>query len=969
MRLALMRVSENAYYWLWSHHHALLDGWSSPLVLGEVFTCYQAFSRGLEPQLPLGRPYREFISWLQRQDLARAESYWREALNGFDTPTPLRLERPPSSGLEPERDYAVQHLRLSEETTRGLQMLAQQERLTLHTLVQGSWAILLSRYSGTTDVVFGTTVSGRSPEIAGVDTMIGLFINTLPSRVRIPAGKQLLSWLGRLQAQQAEARQYEYTPLLDIQTWSNVPRGTPLFETIFVFENYPMDRALSEGRKSVQRAGLEIFDFHTYERTNYPLTAIVRLGRQLELRLAYETKRFDEVAIRRLLGHWRILLEGMSADPGRPLGTLPLLTEAEQHTMLVEWNRTAADTQSAGCVHDLFTAQAARCANAIAVITGDQGLNYRQLDHWANGLAHYLRRAGVGPEVCVGICLERSTELLVAILGVLKAGGAYVPLDPSYPKERLALLLRDCQAPVLLTRSPLRDRLPNYAGKVLDLDCDEIAPANSSPAVAVFPDNLAYVIYTSGSTGQPKGVMMTHRCLCNLLSWQLREPTFSPSRRSLQFASASFDVCFQEMFSTWLSGGTLVLIDEDVRRDSTGLLRFLNEQGIERLFLPFVALRHLAEAAEAPAQSEKPGLDALREVITAGEQLQITPALASWFGRLGGCTLQNQYGPSESHVVTAFMLEGCAEGWPALPPIGRPIANGRIYVLDSQLRPVPIGVPGELCIGGISIGRGYLDRPDFTAEKFVPDPFSDQPGARVYKTGDVARFLPDGNLEFLGREDGQVKIRGFRVEPGEVETALRRHLAVKDCAVLAQEDESRIRRLIAYVVASKEADATATELRRYLSDKLPEYLVPGIYVFLDALPLTASGKLDRRALQALTMARTACRESSVIPDGPLEQILAGIWSEVLKINPVGRHDNFFELGGDSLLSLQVLSRIRATFEVDLPLRILFDSPTVASLAEALRRLTDTADRVAETALSLAELSDAEVEALLAARSS
>jgi amino acid adenylation domain-containing protein len=608
-------------------------------------------------------------------------------------------------------------------------------------------------------------------------------------------------------------------------------------------------------------------------------------------------------------------------------------------------------------------------ADAIAVVAGDQRLTYRQLKHWANGLAHYLRRAGVGPEVCVGICLERSPELLVAILGVLKAGGAYVPLDPAYPKERLALLLGDCRAPLLLTRSPLRGRLPNYAGKVVDLDCEEIAPADSSPAVAVSPDNLAYVIYTSGSTGQPKGVMMTHRCLCNLLYWQLREPTFSLGRRTLQFAPVSFDVCFQEMFSTWLSGGTLVLIDEDVRRDSTRLLRFLSEHDIERLFLPFVALRHLAEAAEAPGPSVKPGPSTLREVITAGEQLQIAPALASWFGRLEGCTLQNQYGPSESHVVTAFTLEGCAEGWPAFPPIGRPISNSRIYVLDSQLRPVPISVPGELCIGGISIGRGYLDRPDLTAEKFVPDPFSDQPGARVYKTGDVARFLPDGNLEFLGRDDDQVKIRGFRVEPGEIEMALRGYPSVKDCAVLAQEDEMKVRRLVAYILASKEADATPTELRRYLSDKLPEYLVPGVYVFLDALPLTPSGKLDRRALPAPTMGRIARRESCVVPEGPLEQVLAGIWSEVLKIDSVGRHDNFFELGGDSLLSLQVMSRIRATFQVDLPLRILFDHPTVASLAEALRRHTDTAERVAEAVLSLAELSDAEVEAKLAARSS
>jgi amino acid adenylation domain-containing protein len=968
MRLALFRLSEDTYHWIWSHHHALLDGWSSPLLLAEIFNCYQAFAGGSSPQLPPVRPYLDYIAWLQRQDSAKAECYWRQALKGFHTPTTLRLARKSGSDPEPEGDYAVERLWLSEQATRQLQALAQRQRLTLHTLVQGAWAILLSRYSGATDVVFGTTVSGRSPEIAGVEEIIGLIINTLPTRVTVPSGERVVPWLSRLQQQQAEARQYDYRSLADIQGWSDVPRGTPLFETIFVFENYPIERALTEAQARFERGGLEVRDFRTFERTNYPLTALVTPSREMLLGAAYETNRFDAAAIRRLLGHWQTILEGMATDPEQRIGDLPLLAEGEVRTVLVEWNSTSAAAPPAGCVHEWFDAQAARTPDAIAVV-GEQGcLTYRQIQRQANGLARRLRQAGVRPEVRVGMCLERSRELAVALLAVLKAGGAYVPLDPAYPQERLDFLLADCQAPVLLTQTKLRERLPQYAGQIVFLDGEPVPSADSSLEVSVLPDNLAYVIYTSGSTGQPKGVMMTHGCLCNLLQWQLTDPCFAPGRRTLQFASASFDVSFQELFSTWLSGGTLFLVGEDVRRDSACLLRFITEHRVERLFLPFVALRHLAEAGVAAELHPA----ALREVITAGEQLQIAPSIASWLDRLDGCTLQNQYGPSESHVVTAFTLNGPPENWPKLPPIGKSITNGRVYVLDSDLRPVPIGVPGELWIGGTALGRGYLYRPDLTADRFLPDPYSAQRGARMYKTGDVARFASDGNLEFLGRCDDQVKIRGFRVEPGEVEAALRRHPQVTDCAVRAYEDETAQRRLIAYVVSGTAAPICPGDLRCYLSDRLPEYLVPALYVPLDGLPLTPSGKLDRRALPAPSTTRRAPADSFVAPDGPLERVLVGIWSEVLKIDPVGRHDDFIELGGDSLLSLQVVSRIRATLQVEVPLRALFDHPTVAGLAETLRRDPDSGEsleRVAEMVLSLAGLSDAEVEALLAERTS
>jgi amino acid adenylation domain-containing protein len=961
MRMTLLRLADDDHYFVWSHHHLLLDGWSSPLLLGEVFACYQAFIDGRDPDLPPPRLYRDYVAWAQRQDLSRAEEYWRRVLKGFADPTPLPAGRdsgPPAAG---EADYAEQQTCLSAEATRQLQAVAQRHRLTLHTLVQGTWAVLLARSSGEDEVVFGTTVSGRNPEIAGVESIVGLLVNTLATRVAAPANEPLVPWLRRLQDEQAEARQYDSTPLADVQGWSGVPRGTPLFETLFVFENYPVDRALGARAGTLRGLGLEASEACVFERTNYPLTAIVGPGPELVLRLAYETRRLDAPAVARVLGRWKALLEGVVADPDRCLGELPL--SGDERRVLLEWGTGPAEHAADRCVHRSFAEQAVRAPDAVAVECGPDQVSYAELDRRSDRLARRLRRMGVRPEVRVGLLLDRSIELATAVLAVLKAGGAYLPLDPAYPRERLAFMLDDARAPVLVTKQRWRDRLPVGAAGVLSLDAADDLPDGEGEGPVAVPDNLAYVIYTSGSTGRPKGVMMTHRCLVNLLSWQLRDPTFAPGRRVLQFTSPSFDVSFQETFSTWLSGGTLVIAPDDVRADSARLDAFLREQRIGRLFLPYVALRHLAEAAAGGAP------DSLREVITAGEQLRVTPGLATLFGVPGAPTLENQYGPSESHVVTAFTLGGVPTGWPALPPIGRPIANACAYVLGASLRLLPMGVPGELYLGGVSLGRGYLGHADLTAERFVPDPFG-PPGSRMYRTGDRARWRADGELEFLGRVDQQVKIRGFRVEPGEVEAALREHPTVRDAAVAAWEQEAGDRRLVAYVVAAGEPPSVS-ELRRFLGKTLPDYLVPASMVFLDTLPLTPSGKLDRRALPAPCPARPALPDDFVAPGNPLEEVLAGIWSGVLGVERVGVRDSFFDLGGDSLLSLRVVARVRETLQAEIPLRAFFEQPTVAGLADALRR--DPArgadvDRVAEVVLSLARLSDDEVAAMLAGRS-
>jgi amino acid adenylation domain-containing protein len=585
------------------------------------------------------------------------------------------------------------------------------------------------------------------------------------------------------------------------------------------------------------------------------------------------------------------------------------------------------------CLHSLFEAQAARTPMQAALVHDDAPLTYSELDRLANRLARKLRSLGVGPEVRVGLCAERSIEMAVGVLAVLKAGGAYVPLDARYPRERLEYMLRDSQAQVLLAHRALLPALPEHSSVVfLDGLRAETAGDSEAPVPAgATGGNLAYVIYTSGSTGRPKGVTLGHAALCNLMRWHLAQPALARPARTLQFASLSFDVSCQEMFSTWASGGTLVLISEDARRDSAELLRVLEAARVERLFLPFVALHHLAEQAVELGRAPS----ALREIVTAGEQLQMTRPLTWLFQQLPGCSLHNHYGPSESHVVTAYTLEGPVESWPALPPIGRPIANSQAYVLDERLGRVSVGTVGELYLGGVCLARGYWNRPELTAERFIPDPFAREPGARLYRTGDLARYLPDGNIEFLGRADHQVKIRGFRIELGEVEVALRQHPEVREAVVVAREDSPGVKRLVAYVTGEKGAKPGPEVLRTHLKQRLPEYMVPSAVVVLEALPLSPNGKVERKALPEPGPVE---REGGVAaPRTVVEQVVASVYGQVLGVEEVGREEHFFELGGHSLLATQVVSRVRRLLGVEVKLSALFTEPTVEGFAREVER--------------------------------
>ncbi len=943
MRLALFRVAQADYQCVWTFHHILLDGRSFPLVLNELFAFYEAFCQNQDLQLQQPRPYRDYIDWLGKQDFTLAENFWRSTLSGFRATTPFTVDRVHQAmSDEVEASHGEQEIRFSKTLTSALQSLASQHQLTFNTLVQGAWAILLSRYSGSDDVVFGATRACRRSALEGAESMVGIFINTLPIRVRVPDEMPLLLWLKELRTQGIALRDYEHTSLVQIQGWSDIPAGKPLFESILVFENYRLNSKLqAQGGKWHNR------EFRLLEKTNYPLTVAGYLEPEFLLQIGYDRCRFDDATIARMLGHLKTLLEGMVANPEQCLKDLPLLTAAEQQTLLVEWNNTFADYPKDACIHQLFEAQVERTPDAVAVVFEDKQLTYRQLNQRVNQLAHHLQALGVKPDVLVAISVERSLEMAVGFLGILKAGGAYVPIDPAYPHERRAYQLQDSQAPVILTQERLVGSLPECSASVvlLDADWERIAQhSQENPVSKTNPKNLAYVIYTSGSTGKPKGAMITHQGMVNhnvaIASQYKLEQSDREIQgiadRVLQFSSMSFDIIVAELFPSWISGAAVILRSEEMLSSTRSFLRFIEQQQVTIMHLP-TAFWH--ELVKGLSLVKEPLPTTVRLVFVGGEKAS-RAAYLKWLQLVGKqVRWLNAYGPTETTVTTTIYEPATAsETDRAMSeiPIGRLLANTQVYILDRHLQPVPIGVPGELHIGGAGLGRGYLNRCELTVDKFIRNPFSDEPDARLYKTGDTVRYLPDGNLQYIGRIDHQVKIRGFRIELGDIEAVLEQHPAVQQTVVIAREDVPGDKRLVAYVVQNPELASTSSELRRLLKEKLPDYMVPAIFVRLDALPLTPNGKVDRHALPVPDQVRQEPEKTFVAPQDELELQLAKIWEQVLGIQPIGVRDNLFELGGHSLLVARLSDLIEKAFNKHLSLATIFQAPTVEQLASILR---------------------------------
>jgi amino acid adenylation domain-containing protein/non-ribosomal peptide synthase protein (TIGR01720 family) len=923
MRLRLIRMDRSVWRFVWSHHHALLDGWSVPIVLREVLLSYEALVQGKQIALPPPTPYRKYVSWLGRQDRAAAESFWRKRLEGFHAPTPLPLERSSRAPEEGTREYAVQDHRLSLELSRTLEQFARKHRLTLNTLVQGAWALLLSRFSGEEDVVFGTTVSGRSAALPGIESMVGLLINTLPVRAKISPDARVLHWLEDLQNQQVQSRQFEYAPLSDLQHWSQVPPGNPLFESLTVFENYPLERSFDQNGG---RGGLEVRDVHSHERTNFPLVLSAVPGPQLSLQLQHDSERFLAADAERLLEYAERLLTEITAHPNQRLAELSLLSDRERHQLLVEWNATDKIYSREGCLHELVAKQAEERPDAVAVVFGDAQMTCRELDEQSNQLAHYLRAVGVGPDVLVGVYMERSLEMVVGLLGILKAGGAYVPLDPQLPQPRLQFMLEDTEAPVLLTQDRLQATLPEYLGHVvrMDADQDRIAqqPTDALKNV-VAREQLAYVIYTSGSTGRPKGVMLPHQAIYNHMLWMLERFPLAETDRVLQKTPISFDASVWEFWAPLMAGSPLIMAEPGAHQDPQSLIDAIVKHEVTTLQVVPTLFRALLDAGEFAKCTS------LRRVFCGGEPL---PAeLCRRFHDQLDARLVNLYGPTEAAIDVTSWECGPDEVGPTVA-IGRPVDNTQVYILDAQFQPTPIGVPGELHLGGIQLARGYWKRPELTAEKFVADPFRDEPDARLYKTGDLARYRGDGRIEFLGRIDRQVKLRGFRIELGEIEAVLSGHPGVRQSVAMVREDEPDRKRLVAYIVPREQQSPASSELREFVQQTLPDYMVPTVFVLLDTLPLTPSGKVDQRSLPAPDASRLHPEKLYLAPHTEAETALVAIWQDVLRLDRVGLNDNFFELGGDSILSIQVVARAKQV-GLSLTPREIFQHQTIAELAQ------------------------------------
>ncbi len=972
IRIAVFQTDEDAYWIVVSNHHIVLDGWSMSVVRNEVSQFYRELVHNKELDLEPPFQFGEYLKWLERSATRNPgveEKFWRRELDGFVWPNHLPIDKSAGKLSSPDEQFEERQVSLPAAVTKAIKECAKRHHLTMSTLLQAAWATLLSRYCNTDDVVFGITVSGRPHDLAGIESMVGLLINTLPVRVEMSDQETCLSCLKKLQSKVAGLLEHEHSSLAQIQECSDLPRNLPLFETLLVVENFAGSGSLFdlEGPIRVLRSHLS--------RTNYPLTLVVDPGDQLRLQLVYHSSRFANEVIEKMLAHLGNILQAMVSNIEQPITRLQLLSDTERQTLLTEWNSTAVDCPKAKPINRLFERQVKLTPEALALVNQDQQLTYSELNSQANQLAHYLNELGVGPESLVGICVERSVEMLVAVLATLKVGGAYVPLDPSYPKSRLAFMLSDSGVQVLLTNDRMLQQLPDYSGTpdqrvaIVRLDKDIEVIRNRSRenlSTAATATDLAYVIYTSGSTGDPKGVMIEHGSLVNFTLTAAEEYAISPNDRVLQFASLSFDTSAEEIFPALITGATVVLRTDSMLSSAADFLRSCAESGVTILDLPTSYWHELTDEICADNLS-LPGT--VRLLILGGEKA-LPERLASWQARVGrGVRVVNTYGPTETTIVATMYDFSAENGRTRHPeiPIGRPISNVTVYVLDRQLNLVPIGVPGELYIGGAGVARGYLCSPELNAEKFISNPFGNEGAPRLYKTGDVVRYQPEGNIEFLGRFDNQVKVRGFRVELEEIERAIGKHESVSDAVVIVQDEDGEDKRLVAYVVSKRDAHPAVSELREFLAAKLPLYMVPGTFVMIETLPLMPNGKIDRQSLPRLDQGRPALDASFDAPRSRLEETVARVWCELLKLDRVGIHDNFFELGGHSLMGAKLISNLRRRLDIDLNLIDVFQSPTVARLAELIyQRQTEAADdELASLLAELENLSDEEAQQRLA----
>ncbi len=876
IRAQVLRLHADEHVVLLTMHHIVSDGWSTAIFINELAALYDAFLTGQpSPLSALPIQYADYArwqqTWLKPEALQEQLDYWQQQLG--DELTVLQLPTDHPRPAVQQHNGARHYIELPRTLTDALEALSQREGVTLFMTLLAAYQVLLQRYTGQARISVGSSIAGRNR--TEVEHLIGFFLNSLVLRTDLEGDPTFNELLARVREVALGAYAHQDVPVEMLMELLHPERDlsyNPLFQVMFIFQNTPRP-ALALSNLTLAPMELDTLT------AKFDLTLDLKETPEgLAGWFEYSTDIFEAATIARLASHFHTLLEGIVAEPQRRISELPLLTEPERQ-QLETWNNTQADDTTDKCVQQLFEAQAARTPEAVAVICEDKQLTYRALNARANQLAHHLRTLGVGPEVVVGLYVERSIDMIVGLLGILKAGGAYVPLDPEYPRERIAFMLADARVSVLLTQERLAGRIVAQAVNRLCLDTDWSVIARASEQNVepnVTPAHLAYVLYTSGSTGQPKAVEVQHNSLAGYVETASRDFALTPADRVLQFASISFDTSAEEIYPCLTSGATLVLRTTAMLSAAQTFLQRCREWGVTVLDLPTAYWHELVARIDAESLQLPP---ALRLVIIGGERA-LPERVATWHARVGAqARLLNTYGPTETTIVatTAELSISTTTSNAHEVPIGRPVRNVQAYVLDASLRLTPVGVPGELYIGGAGLARGYYNRPALTAERFLPDPFSPVPGARLYRTGDRVRWLPTGQLEYLGRSDNQVKVRGFRIELGEIEAALSQHAAVRDVVVVARDEAPGDRRLVAYVTTSEAQPPTFAELRRYLRATLPEHMIPADFVLLDTLPLTVSGKLDRRALPAPERNKTTQTDSFIAPRTPLEEVLAAIW--------------------------------------------------------------------------------------------
>ena len=966
-RLLILRLNPRRHQIILVMHHIISDARSVEIFSTEFLTLYQNYSEGRAPRMtPLPIQFADYAfwqrNWLTGKRLEQQISFWKAKLAGNRV---LELPRDPVPAEIEKFSGELFEFHLSAQLSSDLLAFSHNEGTTPFMALLTAFKILLFRYTEQSFIAVGTPVNNRTR--VEVEGLIGFFINTLVMASDASKAASFREYLSLVREVSLDAYAHQDLPfeklVEEIQPERNLNHN-PLFQAFFTLQKFLQkvanedEDARAEEQTNQRVESREI----TTGKAKFDLSLLMmQTPRGFGGAFEYRLDLFREDRIKRMTRHFKNLLGQVIHKPDQDFRRLSLLTEDERARILIDFNQTQHDYPENRRVHELFQIRAARWPNTLAVAFGSEQQTYRMLDRRSNQLAWRLKKDGVGPDVLVGLFMARSIDMIIALLAVLKAGGAYLPLDLSYPAERLKYILNETEGPLILTDREDADARLGAETRILRLGSEWDAIRQNekkSPTSRALPDNLCYLIYTSGSTGRPKGVAMNHRLLSNLINWQLENDLIKPGQRTLQFTPLNFDVSFQEIFTALCSGGALILISDEDRRDVSLLAQQLDRAMVDRLFLPFIALQQIAENRVRANRFPK----TLSQVITAGEQLQATTAVRALFQNRQAL-FSNQYGPSETHVVSEHLLRPTPGSWPLLPPIGLPIHNGRLYILDAFLNPQPVGVPGGLFVGGTPLARGYFRRPDLTAERFLPDPFAQRPGSRMYQTGDQC-CLRDGQVAFLGRRDDQVKIRGYRIEPGEIEASLVQHPAVIEAAVVAFATPARQKYLAAYVVAENNIDVNV--LRDYLATRLPDYMIPAHFSKIEALPRTPSGKVARRALPEPRRSRPDLQVALQPPRTRFEAILADIWRLVLELPHIGIHDNFFELDGHSLTATQVVSRIRDVFGVDLPLSVFFEKPTISELCPAIIQSQIETIGVEKASLILDEidaLSTHEVEAI------